>query len=89
MRAIVPDEILDRKDKIGFATPEASWLREMQPWIEHILISDTARAIPAIDHKAMRMEWQRFLNGQAHFDFRFWRWVNFIRWVERRGIVFD
>ena len=89
MRTIVPDEILNRNDKIGFATPEASWLRQMQPWIEHILDSDTARAIPAIDHKAMRMEWQRFLNGRAHFDFRFWRWVNFIRWVERRGIVFD
>lgn len=28
MRGIVPDEILDRKDKIGFATPEDDWLRE-------------------------------------------------------------
>lgn len=30
MRGIVPDAILDRRDKIGFATPESSWLDEFR-----------------------------------------------------------
>lgn len=29
MRGIVPDDILDRRDKIGFATPEKDWLAGM------------------------------------------------------------
>lgn len=28
MREIVPDEILDRRDKVGFDTPQESWLRD-------------------------------------------------------------
>src|SRR5690606_36942668 len=29
MRGIVPDAILDRKDKIGFSTPEDDWLKTL------------------------------------------------------------
>lgn len=29
MRGIVPDEILDRKDKVGFATPESDWMQSL------------------------------------------------------------
>src|SRR5690606_25204602 len=29
MRGIIPDEILDRRDKIGFETPEFNWLSGM------------------------------------------------------------
>ena len=46
-RGFVPDAILDRKDKIGFATPEQRWLTALRPWAEKILHSDTARSIPA------------------------------------------
>ena len=31
MRGIVPDPILDRRDKIGFATPERDWLMQIAP----------------------------------------------------------
>jgi asparagine synthase (glutamine-hydrolysing) len=33
MRGIVPDPILDRQDKIGFATPEHTWLSAASSWI--------------------------------------------------------
>lgn len=29
MRGIVPDAVLDRRDKVGFATPEKAWLTEL------------------------------------------------------------
>lgn len=29
MRGVVPDAVLDRRDKIGFVTPEAEWLQEL------------------------------------------------------------
>ncbi len=37
MRGLVPDEILDRRDKIGFQTPETDWLHNQnnkaQEWL--------------------------------------------------------
>ncbi|MCC7364532.1 MAG: asparagine synthase (glutamine-hydrolyzing) [Dehalococcoidia bacterium] len=38
MRGIVPDEILDRKDKLAYAPPQRRWVREsLRPWVEGLL----------------------------------------------------
>jgi len=87
LRGLVPDQILDRRDKIGFATPEAAWLLSLRDWMSETINSDAAGAIPALRPGAMRAEWEAMLTGRRPFDFRFWRWVNLIRWVERRGVV--
>lgn len=89
MRGIVPQPILDRRDKIGFATPEKAWLTTMRPWVEAILQSDTARTIPAFSHQFVATEWQAMLAGQLKFDWRFWRWMNLIRWAEIYHVDFN
>jgi len=89
LRAVVPDAILDRRDKIGFATPEAAWLLSLRDWMSDALKSDAAAAIPALRPIEMRQEWEAMLSGRRPFDFRFWRWVNLIRWVERRHVVVE
>jgi asparagine synthase (glutamine-hydrolysing) len=88
MRGIVPDEVLDRRDKIGFATPERGWMVRLRPWVEQVLASDAARHIPALVGPAMRHEWQAVLRGRRPFDFRIWRWVNLIRWAELLQVDF-
>ncbi len=89
MRGLVPETILSRRDKIGFATPEAAWLKSQHAWVTSILESDAAAQIPAIRPEIMKRDWQNFLQGRAQFDFRFWRWINLIRWAEIREIAFD
>lgn len=42
MRGIVPDDVLDHKDKIGFATPEQEWLMSMPDEIRSWLQGDYA-----------------------------------------------
>ncbi len=86
MRKIVPDEILDRKDKIGFATPERAWLLAQRRWVEQILASDAARGIPAIDAAEMSREWSRIVAGRRRFDFRVWRWLNTILWINKFSV---
>jgi asparagine synthase (glutamine-hydrolysing) len=88
MRGIVPDAILDRRDKIGFATPEHRWLKTLQPWVEATLRSDRAHGIPALNLPAMRRDWDAVLAGRARFDFRVWRWVNLIHWADRFNVDF-
>ena len=78
MRGIVPDEILDRKDKIGFTTPEKIWLRDN--------INDLYRVIERSDFPAMlnRDDVLGLVNGFSNTgknDWRLiWRIFNFVRW---------
>ena len=89
LRGLVPDEIVNRRDKIGFATPESTWLQHLRGWMTETLHSETAAAIPVLRPAEMLTEWDAMLAGRRPFDFRFWRWVNLIRWVERRGVVVE
>jgi asparagine synthase (glutamine-hydrolysing) len=88
MRGLVPDAILDRRDKIGFATPEQHWLATLRPWVDQTLSSEAAQQIPALDLAAMKKEWLAVVEQRRPFDFRIWRWVNLIRWSERLGVNF-
>ena len=89
MRGIVPDSILDRKDKIGFATPEQQWLKILRPWVEAVLNSEMANQIPAFNLQQMKQEFQAVVEGRSAFDFRIWRWVNLIQWAERFSVTFE
>jgi asparagine synthase (glutamine-hydrolysing) len=89
MRGIVPDAVLDRRDKIGFATPEKDWLFVLRPWVGRVLASESAMQIPAMDVKEIQREWDRILRRGRPFDFRVWRWVNMIVWVEKLGVSIE
>ena len=89
LRGLVPDAVLDRRDKIGFETPEPSWLSELGGWVSSVLTSETARAIPALQADAALLEWSAVRDGRASFSPRIWRWLNVIRWTEQTGARFD
>jgi asparagine synthase (glutamine-hydrolysing) len=89
MAGIVPDAILDRRDKIGFITPERRWLSDLAPWVQAILTSPVARQIPALNHVEVLRNWQVAMSGSGRFDFRVWRWINLIKWAERLNVSFE
>lgn len=89
MRGIVPDIILDRRDKIGFRTPEKTWLFALRDWVDAVLTGQEARQIPALNWRELRDEWQRILDGRSQFDARVWRWINTILWVRKFGVSFN
>ena len=89
MRGVVPDEALDRRDKIGFWTPEERWLMELRPWIEDLLGGDAASRIPALNRKVMLEDWESFLAGRTPVDHRIWRWINLIRWTEMFEVSYE
>ncbi|MDR1455022.1 MAG: asparagine synthase (glutamine-hydrolyzing), partial [Tannerella sp.] len=80
MRGIVPDAILDRRDKIGFATPELDWLNALSTWVEKTL--ESAGDIPYLRFEAAKKEWSAIKAGKKTFDRRVWRWLNYVRWVQ-------
>jgi asparagine synthase (glutamine-hydrolysing) len=89
LRGLVPDPILDRRDKIGFATPEASWLRTLDSWVAGVFDSDAARASGPLRVDVARRTWLEMRDGRRPFDPMAWRWLNLIRWTERFAVVLD
>jgi asparagine synthase (glutamine-hydrolysing) len=88
MRGLVPEPILNRRDKIGFSTPEHKWLAAVDPWVQGTLASEIASTIPCLNLAAMRQEWRRILDGRQAFDNRIWRWLNVIRWSYQFGVEY-
>ncbi|WP_297046640.1 asparagine synthase (glutamine-hydrolyzing) [uncultured Desulfovibrio sp.] len=80
MRGIVPDAILDRRDKIGFATPERQWLKILAPWVDATL--SQAEDVPFLRLDMARREWRDILTGRRHFGWQVWRWLCYARWVQ-------
>ncbi len=87
MRDIVPEGILNRRDKIGFATPERIWLTTLRPWVEKTLESETAKRLRAVKLDDFRREWKNVLEGTAGFDWRLWRVINLVKWMEQKNAV--
>jgi asparagine synthase (glutamine-hydrolysing) len=88
MRGIVPDPILDRRDKIGFQTSEKRLLTTLKPWVENILNSPFTRELPLLNIEQAKIDYSQAIAGKRKFDFRVWRWVNFIRWAEVYNVTF-
>jgi asparagine synthase (glutamine-hydrolysing) len=78
MRGIVPDEILDRRDKIGFATPERDWFMSIAPMTREWL--QDAEAVPFLDRDALLAAFDSVIAGRTRFTWQVWRWVNYVRW---------
>ena len=78
MRGIVPDIVLDRKDKVGFETPDFSWLRslskKMDPWIDSLAGCDF------IFVEKYRKRVRDILANDRGNPWEAWRMICFARW---------
>ena len=88
MRGIVPAAILERRDKIGFATPERQWLVALRPWVEETLHGEMAAQIPLLNLQMVKRKWEDILANRQGFDFTVWRWINVIRWAQHFRVSF-
>jgi asparagine synthase (glutamine-hydrolysing) len=89
LRGLVPGPVLDRRDKIGFATPETDWLLTLGPWIESVLGSPAAETTGPLRLSRVRERWEAARAGSNPLDTAAWRWLNFIRWADRFTVQLD
>jgi asparagine synthase (glutamine-hydrolysing) len=80
MKGIVCDDVLKRRDKIGFETPERIWLSG----IRHSMIDCLSENlnIPFWDQQNATLELKAMLDGHKPFSWQAWRWVNFAKWLQ-------
>jgi asparagine synthase (glutamine-hydrolysing) len=81
MRGIVPDEILDRRDKIGFKTPESMWIRSILANIDQVI---DRQSIPDIFNKrALLAQLDQVIAGTLPANEQVWRWINYLGWYRQ------
>lgn len=85
MRGIVPDAILDRRDKVGFATPEQQWLTAIAPQLRATLSRD-AELVPFLKADRLVAAFDAVIEGRQPFSWQLWRWFNFARWYVTTGV---
>ena len=78
MRGIVPDAVLDRREKVGFSVPVKAWFDALQPWVKRHL--GRASALPGIRGDILRRQFEPNL---------VWRSVSLSHWADRFGATFE
>jgi asparagine synthase (glutamine-hydrolysing) len=83
MRGIVPDVILNRRDKIGFENDEAEWLWAARHWAEAILRAAEGRSA-FISAGKLGRSWRAFLGGarSPRFTKALWGSLIYLRWLQ-------
>ena len=81
MRGIVPDAVLDRRDKVGFQTPEKTWVSalpkdELVGWLEGLKVFDQ------VDHQAVLAGIESELEKGDALSTSAWRYLNAGRWAQ-------
>jgi asparagine synthase (glutamine-hydrolysing) len=84
MRGIVPDAVLDRRDKIGFATPERQWLLQMAPQVREWLREPID--LPFFKQAEVLKSFDAVVAERKPYSWQVWRWINFTRWYQRHMV---
>ena len=76
---MLPPEVVWRRDKVGFETPEQRWFREGKAQLLELLTSRDAASY--LDLERIRREAPASIN--AGDTTRVWRWINLFSWLRQ------
>lgn len=77
-KGVLPEAIRLRKDKIGFATPEYSWLNEMKEVFKNYVTDEMSEFINV---KKMQQDWDKLTQSQVQVGItNLWRFINLSIW---------
>ena len=79
LKEIVPVEIINR-EKVGFGTPEKSWLKALIPYIENTMLSVQENSIPFLNNAKEKVNLA--ITKKGRWDSHAWRIFNIIAWLK-------
>jgi asparagine synthase (glutamine-hydrolysing) len=87
MSGVLPEKVRDRRDKLGFATPEETWFRGPLRAAMRAGIEQTLDYFPDLLNAAgVRAHAADMLEGRRAVDFSLWRIVNLGIWGRLFGV---
>ena len=86
VRGIVPNQILDRKDKKGFPTPSGKWFAgELKGYISTTLLAKELLSAEIVDPGALATMVEAHTSGKADYGHILWKVLNLEIWM--RGVA--
>jgi asparagine synthase (glutamine-hydrolysing) len=81
MEGTLPDEITWRRDKLGYPTPFAEWLRsDFRADAEEVILSREFRDRGIFDGDVVERMWREHLAGDRDNSWNVWRWLSVEFW---------
>jgi asparagine synthase (glutamine-hydrolysing) len=81
MKDILPEEIRNRRDKMGFVTPEDIWFRTiLRAPISDIINSKSFADRGYLEINKVKKAFGKHCEGKTNISFMIWRWVNLELW---------
>jgi asparagine synthase (glutamine-hydrolysing) len=89
LRGLVPDAILERKERSGFPVPVKEWLDELGPWVETNITEISC--LPFLEPRRVRQVWEsvRLQNTSVSAAFLVWRWIFLAGWLRHMNVRLD
>lgn len=88
MKGILPEAVRQRRDKLGFATPEQVWFRGPLRREAYEGVEATLKQFPGLlNTKGTRELAADMLEGRRNLDFTLWRIINLGIWGRRLGVT--
>jgi asparagine synthase (glutamine-hydrolysing) len=82
MSGILPEKILMRVDKIGFATAEESWMKGKNSKIFRQLFVESVESSMGIINEEALKKFDRMMEGKERFNSFAWRVISFGKWMK-------
>ncbi len=82
MKGILPELIKNRKDKVGFTTPQEKWVKENSQLFRRE-IEDSCNSLSEFIDKNLVLKWyDTSIKNQVSFGYNFWNIICFANWVK-------
>ena len=83
MDGLLPEKIKNRRDKMGFTTPEELWVRRDNPGYFRKCISEAISVTNGIVKPEALKYFDDVVAGKLPFDYTYWRIILFSKWIQR------
>lgn len=81
MNGLLPDKIINRRDKMGFSTPEEIWVKQENPAYFRNKIAEAIETTNGIIKPSALRYFDNLVNDRVPFDYSYWRIIMFSEWV--------
>lgn len=83
MSGLIPERIKNRRDKMGFTTPEEIWVRKENPALFRKKLEASVDTSNGIIKPEALSYFDDVTNGRKQFDYTYWRLILFGEWLKR------
>jgi len=86
MQGLLPERVRNRVDKMGFVTPEETWLREGGPAQFRAALAEAVEASAGVLRPGVLEVLEDMIAGRSAFSYLPWRCISFGRWLKVFGV---